>query len=259
MREGRYGSLAIGDLRCTMLSVISRPVAIEAVIPSPSCPVASSTFGFSGDGPIKGSLSGVAARKPVHIRSTESVATSGIYSPARSIILRTISWSTAASSFSYCREEPINICPVARGCRLNATESAVTEWALFRYPSSTTWCRRNPGYRSVRIKCPLRLRITIPGVSSGAAQPAAFTICPAETRVRSPNKTSLPIIETTLQSVNNAPRSATPCKRNCAAACGSTTPSADTRSAPASGRLSFGSASSSATLSNTSHASPTDR
>src|SRR5882757_6913106 len=217
MREGRYGSRAMGDFRCRIISVISRAVAIDAVIPSPSCPVARSTFEFSGDGPIRGSLSGVAARKPVQIRSVESVATSGIYSQARSMILRTMPWWTAASSSSYCRDEPISICPVARGCRLNATESPDTEWAVFKYPNSTTWCRRNPGYRSVIIRCPLRLRITIPGVSSGAAHPAAFTICPAETLVRSPNKTVLPSIETTLQSVNNAPRSATPRRRNCAA------------------------------------------
>ncbi len=64
---------------------------------------------------------------------------------------------------------------------------------------------------------PYFLFITIPGVNSIALHPAAFTTCPAKTRVRSPNKTVLPSIETKLQSVNNAPLSATPRKSNCAA------------------------------------------
>ena len=66
-------------------------------------------------GPISGNLSGVAARKPVHVRNAESVASRGKYSIARASIRVTIDTSTRLSSTSNCRDDPISSCPVVRG------------------------------------------------------------------------------------------------------------------------------------------------
>ena len=59
-------------------------VASEVVMPRPSCPVARKTVLSSAEGPIKGSLSGVAERKPVHVRWMVSDGNAGRYSAARS-------------------------------------------------------------------------------------------------------------------------------------------------------------------------------
>ena len=85
------------------------------VIPNPSCPVARKRFSWPGQGPISGSLSGVAARKPVQVRIAESALSPGMYSQARSIILPRIPGSTSVSSTPNWRDEPISNCPVRRG------------------------------------------------------------------------------------------------------------------------------------------------
>ena len=79
--------------------------------------------------------------------SRTSAPSCGMYSCARcSMRARiTVSTSTSLSSAPYWRDDPIRTCPVWRGCTLNATESAEVECALFKYPSSTNWWRRNPG------------------------------------------------------------------------------------------------------------------
>ena len=48
---------------------------------------------------------------------------------AWSIIRRIMGGSTAGSVTSYCRDEPIRSCPVARGWTLKATESWSDPWA----------------------------------------------------------------------------------------------------------------------------------
>ncbi len=69
---------------------------------------------------------------------------------------------TAALSSSYCREDPIKICPVARGCRLNATESARHRMRTLQIPKlPPPGAAKNPGYRSVITRCPFRFLITI--------------------------------------------------------------------------------------------------
>ena len=74
----------------------------------------------------------MAGRNPVHARIVERFAMPGMYSIARASILLIVGPSAAASSTPNCRDDPIRICPVARGCALNATESAVIECAFFR-------------------------------------------------------------------------------------------------------------------------------
>src|SRR5271170_8006501 len=111
---------------------INFAVASEVVMPRPSWPAATKTDGSSGDGPINGSLSGVAGRKPVHTRIAESELRSGIYSKARCNMRARIDSPTAEFSAPYWRDDPINIWPVFRGCTLKATESAVRECALFK-------------------------------------------------------------------------------------------------------------------------------
>src|SRR5437870_13244780 len=88
---------------------------------------------------MRGSLSGVAARNPVQQRTAAIFPKAGRYWQARATMPATILWSIELWSAQYCRDEPIRIWPVARGCTLNAKESLVMEWALFRYPSSTSW------------------------------------------------------------------------------------------------------------------------
>ena len=58
-------------------SASSCAVASEVVMPRPSCPVARKTVSSSAEGPINGSLSGVAERNPVHERSMESDGNDG--------------------------------------------------------------------------------------------------------------------------------------------------------------------------------------
>jgi hypothetical protein len=100
------------------------------VTPRPSWPVATQSPGSHS--PTSGSLSGVAGRKPVHVRSARSRARPGRYSCARRSIRaqsgRLIDESNPTSS----REEPTRSCPVLRGWTLNATDSAVSVCALFR-------------------------------------------------------------------------------------------------------------------------------
>src|SRR4029079_11915159 len=108
---------------------------------------------------IYGRLSGVAGRKPAQTRIAESDRSAGIYSNALDVIRRKIAVSAVESSTPNCREEPISICPVTRGCKLNATESASLPCADFKYPSSTNWCFAKLGYRSVITRWPFRLLI----------------------------------------------------------------------------------------------------
>ena len=51
---------------------IVTPVALDVVIPSPSCPAAMMVRDMAGCLPITGNLSSVAARNPVHTRIAES-------------------------------------------------------------------------------------------------------------------------------------------------------------------------------------------
>src|SRR5271156_2187299 len=111
---------------------ISFAVASEVVMPRPSWPAATKTEGAGGDGPINGSLSGVAGRKPVHARIADRKFRSGMYSKACRNMRERMDSSTNEFSEPYLRDEPINIWPVLRGCTLKATESAVKECALFR-------------------------------------------------------------------------------------------------------------------------------
>src|SRR5580658_4530601 len=111
---------------------INFAVASDVVMPRPSWPAATNTDGSCGDGPIKGSLSGVAGREPVQTRIAESEFRSGMYSKARCNMRERMDSSTAQFSAPYWRDEPIKIWPVLRGCTLKATESEVRECALFR-------------------------------------------------------------------------------------------------------------------------------
>ena len=86
---GRYGSIGIAGFSSLSTAATRAPVASDVVIPRPSWPVASHIVSSSGDGPINGSLSGVAARKPVQTRIAFREAIDGMYSAARlSIALR---------------------------------------------------------------------------------------------------------------------------------------------------------------------------
>src|ERR1700691_3534240 len=62
---------------------INFAVASDVVMPRPSWPAATNTDGSCGEGPIKGSLSGVAGRKTVQTRIAERKLRSGMYSKAR--------------------------------------------------------------------------------------------------------------------------------------------------------------------------------
>src|SRR5262249_35484511 len=107
-------------------------VASDVVMPSPSWPAATQRPGVGPHSPINGSLSGVAGRKPVQQRITETLTRLGTKSTARA----SMRWSTArlmdASQPTNSREDPISIWPVLRGWRLNATDSVVIECALVR-------------------------------------------------------------------------------------------------------------------------------
>ena len=78
VRAGKYGSTGISVVPPVICATNNRAVASEVVIPRPSCPVARYSVESSGHGPIKGSLSGVAARNPVHTRIAEVCASAGM-------------------------------------------------------------------------------------------------------------------------------------------------------------------------------------
>src|SRR5712692_8471072 len=61
----------MAGLRLAIMSATRCAVPSEVVIPRPSCPVARYTLSRPRQGPMKGSLSAVAARKPVHVRITD--------------------------------------------------------------------------------------------------------------------------------------------------------------------------------------------
>ena len=82
------------NLRLVALQMVCQECArfpSEVVMPNPSCPVARNSDSSSGQGPISGSLSGVAARNPVQTRIAERAPISGRYHCARSIIAARIS------------------------------------------------------------------------------------------------------------------------------------------------------------------------
>src|ERR1700691_6058603 len=106
---------------------INFAVASDVVMPRPAWPAATNTDGSCGEGPIKGSLSGVAGRKPVQTRIAERKLRFGMYSKARCNMRARMDSSTAEFSASYWRDEPIKICPVLLCCTLKATESEVRE------------------------------------------------------------------------------------------------------------------------------------
>jgi len=108
------------------------PCAHRVVMPSPSWPVARYRPGHGGQGPISGSLSGVAARKPSTCASlTRRLGAACTPLPGKSI-RRNSGGSMVVVSTPYWRDEPINNWPVRRGWTLKATESLATLCALFR-------------------------------------------------------------------------------------------------------------------------------
>jgi hypothetical protein len=66
-----------------------------------------------GQGPISGSLSGVAARNPVHTRIVDICDKSGMYASARLSMRTRIGLSTRLSSTSYCDDYSMRICRFA--------------------------------------------------------------------------------------------------------------------------------------------------
>ena len=81
---------------------------------------------------MSGRLSGVAARKPVHVRMPFICASSGMYSSHRRSMRVSMWCSTWRPSEPNWREEPSSTWPERRGCALKATESELTECALLR-------------------------------------------------------------------------------------------------------------------------------
>ena len=99
-------------------------------MPSPSWPAARYKPGVAGQGPISGSLSSVEGRKPVQVRIALSPARPGRNSIARRSMRPRIAASISSVSMSYCLDEPMRICPVRRGCTLQATDSLAPPAAL---------------------------------------------------------------------------------------------------------------------------------
>ena len=104
----------------------------DVVIPSPSCPAAIQSPGVGSHAPMSGSLSGVAGRKPVHVRITDRLRERRHELDRAREHARQHARLSDASQPTSSRDEPISTCPVARGCTLNATDSVVIACALVR-------------------------------------------------------------------------------------------------------------------------------
>src|SRR5487761_1997057 len=101
----------MGDLVPVIAEAINSAVASEVVMPRPSWPVASQRVLSLESGPMRGSLSGVAARKPVQTRRILRALMVGMYSDARVSMAVRIAWSMLREVLPYWREEPMRICP----------------------------------------------------------------------------------------------------------------------------------------------------
>ena len=85
------------------------------------------------------------AENPSRHERPKDLLSAGIYSNARDVIRSQNLVVDVVSSTPNCLDEPSSICPVARGCRLKATEPASRPCADLRYPSSTSWWRAKFG------------------------------------------------------------------------------------------------------------------
>ena len=134
--RGRAPHDAVGD---------QPPVASEVVMPRPRVRSPGTGAGSAVVGPISGSLSGVAARKPVQVRivvSSRQPRHVLFAAPQHAREHRRFDRRVSLAVLPRRAEQHL---PVRRGCALNATESSLMECALFRYPSSTSSCRTKPG------------------------------------------------------------------------------------------------------------------
>ena len=76
-RSGRNGAGSTGGVVPSNPATIRSAVPGAMVMPRPSCPAAIQTPGIAGHGPIRGSLSAVAGRKPTHVCRARSCARAG--------------------------------------------------------------------------------------------------------------------------------------------------------------------------------------
>ena len=102
------------------------------VMPRPSWPAAIQSPSTAGQAPMSGSLSGVAGRNPVQVRSAVRRESPGMNRNARSSMRESTPRLMEASHPTSSREEPISNWPVTRGWTLKATDAADMVWALCR-------------------------------------------------------------------------------------------------------------------------------